>query len=337
MASKLVRLMVIGGASALPRGAKATAGVDFFAAPPTGASLTVQAVFNPPMASGDAQAAKIKWDGDGQSGPVPFQRMLRADKVGRREVSCELDGVSRTAIVYVLGANPTNFRNKDSWSDDNKAEFVKNKKVGTGYELSLGVHPPAATSGGHLDTCEIQFTVVPPELLTDAQNDLFDKGFIHWRVTREAAETIWVQMPDGSGTLSWKERKAPSKYFVPAWTVDDDHTLDSDDDPWKTGHLYGTDAPGDDNLEKDDDAPTPTPGQAPKASGWQGYFAQRRFREFVVVGFGQADSSLADMQRCSDYQYWHQVRRLAKTNGRWAQDPKGPNEIAKDDRLPVSP
>ena len=72
---------------------------------------------------------------------------------------------------------------------------------------------------------------------------------------------------------------------------------------------------------------------------------QYRFREFVLVSFNTTPPDLsntnqpplADAERRSDYQLSHHFRTLQKVDGKWAENPKGPNELKAGDREWVPP
>ena len=321
-----------GGATELQSGAKAPGDTRFAAKPAflSRQDLVIEAVFDPDLSKRPADVPKsLVWRGGGADRNwIRAHRVISNDgRAGKHVVTCTLGGVTKTLVLYAFGANPTGFKNSGSFSSDNRAPSVVIKAANAGFDQPLGVNGPDPTSGKHLDPCETQFTVVPPEMVADAKAGLFNKDSLQFRVTRKAMQRVWVLVADSSGKRAWQE-KTSSNYSIPNAAFDDDHSDDKHLDPWDTGHLYAVDGPGDDNLEKDDDTK--------QASNWLGFVGQFRMSEFVVFRFG-SPAAKTDPICSSKDQAWHDFRRLLKLNGKWANDTTGTNEIAAGDPGKWSP
>jgi hypothetical protein len=330
----LVDLRIRTGADELKPGPKAPPNTRFAVKPliMAGTGVDIEAVLNTSQ-----EATDLTWTINGQPVPSGGQRLLNLSGDGtanKYEVTCRLGKTSRTMVVYFFAAVPTGFNiNGTSWSQDNKAPLVRTRNANAGFNRNLGLNPPRQNPGSYLDPCEIQFTVVPPALIADGENGLFDKSSLQFRVTRKARQRTWVQFPDSSGKLSWHEKTIPA-YSQPNFVSDDSHSDDKDNDPWKTGHLYGNDAPGDDNLDRDDEFKSVVPNPALK---WQGFATQFRMREFVIfrigVPAGRNELAKDDDRECSmPALFWHVFHRVRKVKGVWENDPTAGNEMAKDDK-----
>lgn len=338
---RLVSLDVLSGAKLKP-GSDTPANTEVYALRKDGGGgppIYIEARLDPkPPAESVDVLRELKWSTEG---PKPDERTLSDKTPGKFTVTCTFRGTTKTVVYYVVAAKPTAYRSTGdgAWSADNGSWNVQHKGQVPAYNLPLGVHAPNPTSGAYLDTYEVQFTILPTqELLDGAKNGLFDPASIQWRVSREVIQHVWVAKPDASGKPVWEFKDKGNYFRGPDFVNDDENVKDSDDDPWNSsGHLYGTDAPGDDNLETDDDTK--------KASGWIGFVGQYRFREFVLVSFNTTPPDinkdkqppLADSERCSDYQLSHHFRSFLKTGGKWAENPKGINELKSGDRNWAAP
>jgi hypothetical protein len=244
--------------------------------------------------------SSLTWGGGIPVTDNPLRRTVSRSAWGKFPVSCSLDGVSRTVIVYIIGAEPTGYQG------DGGTSYPDNDKAVT----PLGIQPCDPGTGRYSDQCQIQFTVRPLELIRDGNAGLFNMDDVEWDVSREKLARYWRREPDATGALVWNlydDRGA-------SWASDDSHDQDEDNNPWDAnGHLYGNDTPAD------------TPRAAAVA-----YVKKLRMREWVRVNIGGGIGRNGRI--CSGYQYWHVFRSLVRTGGTWRHSPQfGGNEIIAGD------
>lgn len=202
-------------------------------------------------------------------------------------------------LVYIIGAEPTGFRG------DGASPFADNSNPASG---ALGVQAVSPASGSSVARCEIEFSVRPSDLISDGNNNLFNKADVRWDVSRDKRVRKWKGTSGASGT-SWVLHDDRDH-----WHSDDSHDSEEDNDPWDgNGHLYGVDSPS-----------------FRPPSTWIGYVKKLRMREWVRCMIGGGAARLGS--RCSDYQYWHCYRSFQKSGGTWSEssDFDG-NEIVSGD------
>jgi hypothetical protein len=240
---------------------------------------------------------------------------------GKLEVTCALGDLKQTIVIYIIGAKPTGFQgDSGTHFSDNSITAAANNK-GSPNKLGVGLDAANSTIGG---ACEIEFTILPAELLTDGNNNVFDTTEIKWDVTREKKVEAWFAKPAPTGMVWTKETKPDLN--ISNWKDDDDSSTDEDNDPWGAGgggHLYGNDWPF---VQTTSDA--------------VGYVIRMQMREWVRVAIGGGSGNVptsAGTPRCSDYQLWHFFGEIQKVNGSWTMTSSfGGNEITVGNPTPAA-
>lgn len=269
---------------------------DICAAIKKSGDIFLQVKLKPDIDENDLPSNFIKWKGGIEFQGHQLQRKVSKNVWGKTvvEVSCSSIELGYRMIVYVIGADPTGFSPPNGISG---THFTDNEM---GY-TSTGIFGPDPTDGAYESKCEIQFTIKPDELVTDANNELFDTSEIKWDVSRERQELVWIKYssiwiidPDNQST---------------DWVSDDKYDVEEDNNPWNgNGHLYGNDKPE-----------------------WEGIgdavVDKMNMREWIRVGL--SGISGRDGERCSEYKFWH-VFRSIKKNTIWLEDNTYENEIAEN-------
>jgi len=195
---------------------------------------------------------------------------------------------SATMVVYIIGADPTGTkRDGTSYADNSNP-----------YGITTGMQGPTGSNGAYESGIQIEFTIKPASLFTDANANLFDKDDIQWDVSRDKRVKYWKRV-DSVWDL-FDDRGS-------TWASDDSYDAEEDNNPWDgNGHLYGNDAPG-----------------------WVGQgnwlVSKLNMREWVRVGLGGTTGRNGTI--CSDYQYWRAFRSIRDTDPNWVNDNTYDNEL----------
>jgi hypothetical protein len=299
----------------LPRGTGASTNTRFFALTITDANdmpPLVEAVLSVSDAAKDLQ-----WSG-GLPVSNPSKRLIIANQVGKFVVSCSLGGVTKTAVIYVVGAEQTDFRGDGGgvFHPDNLpslklkgGRIVPTKGLRTGRNI-----PPLGSNFGFNDFCETQYTLKPDEFVADANAGLFEKTNIKWLLTREKQTQAFLG-DEESGT--WVTVVNDATF------VDDTDEVNQMLDPWSAnGHLYSNDGPGFLPLVSKDAANLAV--------------FKNRLQERVKVTFD--GSSPKTGSTCSQQFQWHDFRSFkSPARGVWLESTSfGGNELIKGDK-PLGP
>jgi hypothetical protein len=255
--------------------------------------ILLQAKLTLPVPAADLPSGTLTWTGGSEVANNQLQRTVSKSAWAKHTVRVDCSSTHYTTLVYVLGAEPTDYSPTNGTSG---AHFPDNER---GYATTGLSPPPVDPATGRAEgRCEIQFTIRPDALVTDANNGIFATSDIQWDVSREQQRTTW-RKNGGIWTLADSEE---------TWISDDDPTSnDEDNNPWNSnGHIYGNDIPWyyDQNVEA--------------------WVKKLNMREWVRVGLGGV--SATDGTICSDYSHWHWFRSVTK-GVNWAEDPTYGNEI----------
>jgi len=274
------------------------------------ADIIVEAVISPDPGKALPQVLKrMTWTGGTELPDKDLQkRAISRKSAAKTSVKCELGDITQTMNVYVIGADPTGFQGDGgSHNSDNSIDPRTRNKANMG---SLGVGF-SEINGTHSGACEIQFTIQPPELITDGNAKLFNTAEIKWDVGREKQVIAWhaKEVKDGifsSPRIEWTEEPGSN---TSTWTSDDADDLDEDNNPWDgniPGRVYGNDWPF-----------------VVLNSDVIGFVKRLNMREFVTVQIGGGSGKLGrNGPRVSDYKFWHYSCSIIKSGDKWVKAPQ---------------
>ncbi len=248
-----------------------------------GGDVMLRAVLDPPVEEDRLQQDDfVTWSGGRDGGGQLRRRVSKASFV-KEVVEARVGDDAYEMRVYVVGAEPTGYSPENGQSGDH---FPDNSNGFPG--ASTGLAGPGPQGGNFASFVEIEFTVQPPELVSDVMAGDLSESEIQFDVSREARIRFWLKK---NGL--WSEIFYPEKGSALAWTSDDSNSGDEDNNPFDgNGHIYGTDTPG-------------WGGSA------EGYVIKFNMREFVRVGFG--GQSGEGQPRCSDYSFWRSFRSVERS------------------------
>jgi hypothetical protein len=296
----------------LPRGKAASTNTRFFALTARLASA-VPLYFNAVFSGGPAPKG-LRWSG-GEPSPdgIDSERLILTNKPGKFVVSCSLGSVTKSAVLYVVEAQQTDFRGDGGGvfhSDNLPSLKRKDGKTFPTKGRRTGRNMPAPGSNFDFnDFCETQYTIKPDEFVADANAGLFLKNNIKWLITREKQTQSFL---GDSGT--WV------KVVNDVTFVDDTDEDNQMVDPWSaSGHLYSNDGPGFFNLTL--------------TTATEVVF-KNRFQERVKMTFDGSSPKTGSGHICSDTFQWHDFRSLTKNGSvAWMESGSfGGNELLKGDK-----
>jgi len=296
-AFKVVKVEHVSGGTPIGDGAATPADTDVCAAVKATGYVVVQAVTDPAVAAADLPDC-FTWAGGEEVAGNRLQRKASKSAWAKHELTadcCQVAGNHAHMIAYVIGASKGGYSPANGTAG---AHFADNEK---GF-ASTGIFGPDPGTGEFYSQCEIEFDVEPAVLVTDANNNLFDKDHFKWDVSREKRVKMWVHT---GGAWSLLQNDSAT------WLSDDVLGHGEEDlNPWNgNGHLYGNDRPG----------ATPAPAD-------DGLVRKLNMREFVKVDLGPG-ATTGSGPICSVYHPWHVFRAVKETAGVWASDPAYENEI----------
>jgi hypothetical protein len=314
--ARLLDLRIDSGASELPRGPNAPAGTRYAAVNANDFVFArLVAVFSPDLENRPPQAFPddFTWSGGLPLEPEKrWQRLVSATQPGKQVISCSSGGVTRTVVLYVLGVEHTDFRgdNGGTFHDDNLATVTRKGVVLHLKGRRTGREIPADDFVDYSDWCESQFTVKPPELISDGNAGLFKKDPIKWFVHQEMKLRSWVRVLQGMDA-PWVNAA-----WVSQWT--DDNDANKMLDPWNAGggHLYSNDGPG-------------LASSGVRHPEWVQIVQKMRFRQWVKV---TVDGGQEWFQFPTPF-VWHDFRSLKRNGSGWVEVPDfDGNELARGDK-----
>jgi hypothetical protein len=304
---------IVAPGNELPRGKATSTDTKFFA-------LTVFLARSIPIyveakfSGGTSRAPQgLRWSG-GEPSPDhdDSERLILTKDPGKFVVSCSLGRVTKTAVIYVVGAQQTDFRGDGGgvFHSDNLGSLKRKdgKTFPTKGRRTGRNMPPLGSTFDFNDFCETQYTIQPNDFVADANAGRFLKDNIKWLITREKQTQLFV----GDTSGNWVNPVHDVAF------VDDTDEDNQMVDPWSTnGHLYSNDGPGFFNLK----------GLTLVTEVvWK-----NRFQERVMVTFDGTSPKTGNT--CSDTFQWHDFRSLTKGTVMWQESGSfGGNELVKGDK-----
>ena len=279
----LLRVEIVSGATAIADGQSTPTGTDVAAVIKGSGNVRLKAVLSPSVTESELPANFITWTGGTAVSGKQLERDASKSSWAKHTVTASMCSDSAAMLVYIIGASSSSFSPTNGTSG---SHFQDNS---LGYS-STGLQSVNSSTGSTSSQCEIEFSVEPAILITDGNNNLFDKNEILWDVSRDKKVLKWTKT---SGTWTLVDDRGST------WLSDDSHDSEEDNNPWNgNGHLYGN------------DVPLNTP-----SSNNEAYVKKLNMREWVRVGLG--GTSGRNGANCSSYYAWRGFRSLAK-NGSWA-------------------